>query len=332
MSRSTEITPEKIMQLTNNGYDIFNWELSGIPKKNIPSPLRSGDTNPSFQVKQSKSGMWIGVDYGGSQWKGNAISFIQERYALSFPEALNKIVQDLGLKEKSRVYKPIVKNIQPKIKDYVPNIEFNETPFSNKGAVYWNSYHLPADFLQANNVFEVGLWAIDKKIQKKTEDEVVFAYVPKDLDNKVKILRIGPNVPKEDKWRTNIPNNYLWSYWRYVDSPVQDLFVAKSYKDELVLRFLGYNVISVQSENSNVLLTSGNVDKINKIASNPIIVYGADPQGFKTSYQITKATGWDYFNIGRNYYKLYELEDPADFVQEFGMEPLKTLIDLKLGK
>lgn len=331
MSRTTEITPEKIMQLTNNGYDIFNWELGHIPRKNIPSPLRCGDNIPSFQVKQSKSGMWTFRDYGGDQKSGNAISFIQERYNLTFSEAINKIVQDLGLKEKSRVYKPIIKNIQPKVKNYVPLIEFNEIPFSSKGAAYWNSYHLPCDFLEKNNVFEVGLWAIDKKIQKKTEDEVTFVYWAEDI-KKAKILRIGPNVPKEDKWRSGMHNSYLWSYYKYENNPVQDLFVAKSYKDELVLRFLGYEVISVQSENANVLLTSGNVDRINKIATNPIVVYGADPQGFKTSYQITKAIGWDYFNIGRNYYKLYKLEDPADFVQEFGMEPLKTLIDLKLNK
>lgn len=331
MSRTTEITPEKIMQLTNNGYDIFNWELSGIPRKNIPSPLRCGDTVPSFQVKQSRSGMWLAKDYGGNQWSGNAISFVQERYGLSFPEAMQKIVQDLGLKEKSRVYKPIIKNIQPKVKNYVPLIEFNEIPFSSKGAAYWNSYHLSTDFLQANNVFEIGLWAIDKKIQKKTEGEVTFCYYAEDIQ-KPKILRIGPNVPKEDKWRSGMHNSYLWSYYKYENNPVQDLFVAKSYKDELVLRFLGYEVISLQSENVKVLLESGNVEKINKVSSNPIITLGADPQGWKTSYQITKATGWDYFNIGRNYYKLYELEDPADFVQEFGMEPLKTLIDLKLNK
>ena len=68
------------------------------------------------------------------------------------------------------------------------------------------------------------------------------------------------------------------------------------------------------------------------LAINKYIVTGADPQGWKTSYEITKATGWDYFNIGRTYYKTQGLEDPADFVQEYGMEPLDSLIKIKLGK
>ena len=331
MSRSTTITPEKIMKLTNNGRDIFEWELSYIPRKNISSPLRTGDSVPSFQIKQTSSGNWVFRDYGGVQQTGNAIQFIQERYGLSFIEAMEKITQDLGLREKVKDYKAIVKNISPvKKSDYVPNIEFNIIPFDSKGAAYWNSYNLPIDFLEANNVFQVGLWAIDKKIQKKTEDEVVFAYVPKDLQNKVKILRIGPNVPKEDKWRTNLQNTYLWSYWKYKDNPVKDLFIAKSYKDELVLKFLGYDVISLQSENAKVLLEN-NVEKIDILAKNKYMVMGSDPQGRQTRIEICRKTNWDYFETDKYLYDRYQMEDPADLVKEFGLECLNNLLKLKLN-
>ena len=225
----------------------------------------------------------------------------------------------------------IVKNISPvKKSDYVPNIEFNIIPFDSKGAAYWNSYNLPIDFLEANNVFQVGLWAIDKKIQKKTEDEVVFAYVPKDLQNKVKILRIGPNVPKEDKWRTNLQNTYLWSYWKYKDNPVKDLFIAKSYKDELVLKFLGYDVISLQSENAKVLLEN-NVEKIDILAKNKYMVMGSDPQGRQTRIEICRKTNWDYFETDKYLYDRYQMEDPADLVKEFGLECLNNLLKLKLN-
>jgi len=333
MSRTTEITPEKIMQLTNNGRDIFEWELGNIPRKNIISPLRYGDDSPSFQVKQSSSGIWIAKDYGGNQWSGNAISFVQERYALSFPEAMNKIIEDLGFRKKSKEYKSVIKNISSikKESNYVPFIEFNEIPFTKEGAAYWNSYHLPTDFIKANNVFQVGLWAIDKKIQQKTEGEVTFVYWAEDI-KKAKILRIGPNVSKGDKWRSGMHNSYLWSYFKYKGSVVDNLFIAKSYKDELVLRYLGHDVISLQSENSRVLLESGNADKINNIAINKYLTLGADKQGWLTSYEITKATGWDYFNIGRTYYKREGLEDPADFVKEYGIDPLDSLIKMKLNK
>jgi hypothetical protein len=333
MNRSNILSIAQILILTNNGKDIFEKELGKISYKNIESPLRSGDRSPSFSVKQNNKGIWVAKDYGGNQWSGDAIAFLQEKYGLTFYEAIEKIKQDYGLIKKSKNYKQKIKKESKQDNNkcnYSPFIEYNIIPFSKEGLQYWNQYTFDKSFLLKNDIYQIGLWSIDKKVQKKYKDEITFLYLAKDV-NKVKILRIGNNVPYADKWRTNLPNTYLWHYYEYAIKKLNDLFIAKSYKDELIFRKLGYSAISLQSENAKVLLEN-NVEKINNISKNKFLALGADPQGWQTSYEITKKTNWNYFNIGRTYYKKYGLEDPADFVSFFNIDLLHTLIELKLKK
>lgn len=333
MSRITNFTPKKILEMTFGGRTIWEFELGQIQRKNIPSPLRTGDDSPSFRIKQSASGIWNGVDYGGDQWSGNAIDFVQKRYELTFSEAMSKIIQDLGLQSRIKEYKPIIQNIQPiLIEKDIPYIEFDDVPFDKAHAAYWDKYHLPEDFLRKNNIFRVDKWAINKKIQPKTEGELTFGYWAENIQ-RAKIMRIGPNVDKGDKWRSGMENSYLWNYYRYknLSEKLPYLFTWKSQKDELVARYLDYYSISTQSENAKVMLHSDNVSKINAITKHNIMGFGTDPQGKATSIEITKATGWDWFNIDNHHYKNEGIEDPADFVEEYGLEALDYLLKIKIN-
>jgi len=125
MSRKDIITTDEIMNLTDNGRYIFEQEFGSISSKKIASPFHS-DSDPSLQIKRNRNGIWVGKDYGGDQFYGNAISFVAKKYNLSFPEAIDKIVQDLGLREKSKDYKPIQKTPYVKIEKSIPFIEFVE--------------------------------------------------------------------------------------------------------------------------------------------------------------------------------------------------------------
>ena len=323
MSRSDVVTVDEILRLTDGGYDVFKYELGNIPSGNISSPLRTGDNDPSFGVYNYR-GVWFFKDQGGSQDAGTAIQFVQKRYNLNFVEALNKIAADLGIKERRLNYKAYVKIDKPHEKIY-KQIDADFCPFDKFHAAYWDKIHLPEDFLKKNNIYRVKKWAVDKKIQEKMDGELTFAYYAPDID-RFKILRI--NVPSELKWKTSVPNKYLWSYYEYKDSPVEDLFVIKSRKDEMVMRYLGYDTVSVQSEASRTFLEN-NVSKVAKISTNPIILMGTDPQGKKTSQIITQATGWKWFNIKNDLYEKYDIEDPAAFVEAFNMKQLDNLIKIK---
>jgi hypothetical protein len=322
--------------MTDGGRNIFEYELGQIQRKNIFSPFRTEKNAPSFRVKQSVNGSWIGIDYGGDNWTGNAIAFVQKRYGLTFSEAMSKIIQDLGLATKIKEYKPIIQNIKstPIEKD-IPYIEFDDIPFDKAHAAYWDKYYLPETFLRENNLFRVDKWAINKKVQPKTEGELTFGYWAEDIQ-RAKIMRIGPNVGKGDKWRSGMENSYLWNYYRYKNIPekLSYMFTWKSQKDELVARYLNYHSISTQSENAKIMLIpelSNNVERINAITEHNIMGFGTDPQGKATSIEITKSTGWDWFNIDNHHYKNEDIEDPADFVEGYGLEALDYLLKIKLN-
>lgn len=323
MSRSEIIGIDQIFNMTDGGYDIFQNELGSIPTKNISSPLRTGDNNPSFKVFKNNH-LYFFKDYGGDQDSGNAIQFVQKRYSLSFGEAIQKVIQDLGLKQRVKNYIPTVKKDPITQKSY-RLIEFDDCPFDKSHAAYWDKIHLPEGFLRSRDIYRVKTWAVDKVIQKKLDGELTFAYYAPDI-NGVKILRI--NVPSEMKWKNNIPNNYLWSYYKY-ENPVENLFVIKSRKDELIYDYLGYNTVSIQSEDAKVLLTH-NVEKINKLSKHPILALGTDLQGMETSMEIMNVTHWNSFNIKVNVCKKHNINDPAGFVEIFNLNQFNNLIKLKL--
>lgn len=326
MSRKDIFDAKDIMNLTDNGRDIFEHELGYIPSKNISSPLRVGDSNPSFQVKRTSAGNWKAVDYRGN-FEGNAIEFVQALYGLSFGKAIEKIVADLGLRNirNNTKYKRIEKKEEIHIEKEPLLIEFSDMSFTKKHHEYFNRGHLSEDFLRNHDIYAAEKWAIEKKIQPILEDEIVFAYYARDID-KTKILRIGENIPAELKWRSGMNNSYLWSFWEH-DHIIDDMFVIKSRKDEMIAKFLGYDTISTQNESSKIMM--GNVERINSISRNPIICYGTDPQGKEESIKITQATSWKWFNIQNKLYNKYGIDDLFEFSSEFGLELLDKLIQLK---
>ena len=84
---------------TQSGYDVFAHYLGAINiDKNISSPLRNDDKQPSFRVKKGSSkGSYFYKDHATGQ-KGNAIQFVKELYNLpNLVEAAKQIDADLHL-------------------------------------------------------------------------------------------------------------------------------------------------------------------------------------------------------------------------------------------
>lgn len=317
MKRTQLFTKEEALEKTNGGRIIFEEVIGHIPTKNINSPLRPGDNIPSFQIK-SKKGVYYFQDFGGKQQSGNAIDFLMYLNGWTFVEALNHI--------KNNYFGERVENY-PILTSSPAIIEFDDMPFSDIHKEYWKKYELEQKFLNDNNVYAVKQWAINKKKQIYTDERAIFAYYAEDID-RVKILQVGEHVKPEEKWTNNVPNTYLWWQFQFKSEKCPLLFVCKSVKDALMFKRLGHCAISVQNESSKILLKH-NVDIINSLSTFPVMVFGTDPQGKNASIEITKATGWKWFNTSNMLLK-HGIEDPADLVAEFGSTILKKEIDKKI--
>lgn len=335
MSRSNtniqeRITVDDIMRATNNGEDVFRREISNFTlTTNISSPFHV-DNNPSFRLKRSRtSGIYTFTDYTTGK-KGNAITFVRELYHLTFPEAINKIAWDFGLRNNqgSRNLKRIeIEQIDKPIIDSKPILyEFEQMKFKKTHHAYWNPGELYEEYLNNNNVFAASKIAVNKRVIKIPDDELCFVYDPDDI-NGLKILRIGRNVDNKDKWRTNIPNTYLWDYSKYENNKIDgNLWVLKSRKDQLVMNLLGIETISVQSENMQIL--DVNMERILPLADNIVISFGSDADGVKKCKAVQQKYKTLYYNTPRNVLGA-GINDQFSYVSTFGLKALEKHIKSK---
>jgi len=320
MKRTDFFTKEQALEKTDGGRDVFIEILGEIPNKKISSPLRDDGKVASFEIF-CREGIYFFKDYGGNGDFGDCITFLMKLNNWNFGEALQHI--------KNSDYAEIKQKFVDvkKTEKRETLIEFSDMPFQDKHRVYWDKYSLDETFLNQNEVYAVRQWAINKKVIKVKDDRCIFAYYASDID-KCKILQVGKCVLPDEKWFNNVPNNYLWFLKNY-SSKVDIMFVCKSVKDALVLKKLGYNAIAVQNESARTML-SNNVEKIKNIATFPVVTFGTDDQGKQQSIEITKQTGWKWFNTPNFLYKEQNIEDPADFVEKCSYTELNTGIKNKI--
>ncbi len=273
-------------------------------------PLHEEHT-PSFHVTEKGGFRCFGCGKNGS----SVIDFIMQKYNLDFVEAINYIIKDNNISPTEKV---IVQ--KPKIIREESLIEWNIGRFEAKHKKYWNKYLIPESYLNSKGIYAVRKLAYNKKVID-IKDETVFVYIAEDI-NKPKILRIGEHVDKKDKWRTKVPNDYLW--W-FPKEHVKRLFIAKSVKDAAVLEYhFGLKTTATQNEDATILLQN-NYERIEAIADEKVVAYGSDFQGWHESYIITFYTNWNYFNVPCALEKM-GIVDPSDLVDQIGLEPLRELL------
>lgn len=254
--------------------------------------------------------------YGCGASGGSILDFIMLAGHLDLKGAMEFIIKSNNITAREKKDKIIA----PPPKKEPTLIEFNICKFQKRHKDYWNKYLLPESYLNSQNIFAIKALAYNKSVQN-IKDEAVFAYYADDVD-RVKILRIGQNVTKQQKWRTNLQNDYIYYFPK---EKVERLFIAKSVKDRCVLHHhFGLNSCSPQNEDA-IFLLQHNYDRLETIADKKTVVYGSDFQGWHESLLITEYTGWEYFNT-ENYMENIGVNDPASLIEQVGLEALKQLL------
>ena len=318
--KSKLLTADNIFEITNGGEFIFEKEIGKISyTQNIKSPLRK-ENDPSFRLKKNSRGIVYGHDFGGNQWSGNGIELIKELYGLSFLEAIQKIAMDFGLTDKTIIVQRKLLPIQEVKPPTV--IEFNIIPFTERHLKYWEKSKIPETFLNSKNIWAISKYAINKKVFNIPSHQYCFAYYAEDID-KTKILTLGNNVKL--KWMNTASNSYLWNYSNLKDKDCNEVWVCKSYKDAVLMEYhFGKCILACQNESHKMIMQ--NKDKIENVSNNVILLYGADKQAFTETKNIEKDTGWKSFHTPYNLYKSKGIEDPFAYVEEYGIDSLRTLL------
>ncbi len=315
------ITWEEILNVTNNGYDIFVNEIGAIPvSKTFKHPLYN-DRQPSAALI-CLEGMWFLKDFSGDMPTMTALQFTMRKYGLSYKEAIEKMAMDFGLMKRNGIYNSVPITWKPPIIEREEcQISFSTKKWKKEQYLFWENTLVDERHCLKYETYAVKDAAIHRKRVNIRENEVVWAYYVPELD-KVKLY--FPERKKEDRFRGSLDNTYIWNIQNITEC--DKLLLQKSMKDLLVTTIFTPCVIATQNE-SAITLLENNYEQIDKLANKKIVCFGSDFQGWHESLLITYYTEWGYCNTPNQF--LPEINDYYGLSRKYGAGELEKLLKSK---
>lgn len=254
--------------------------------------------------------------------KLNCIQFVMKLYDLKYYAAINKIAADFGLIEGNKIvsdeWLKESDEFEEEIKREEVLIQFIHRPFTKEDLEYWAQYEITKQELEKENIFSVESLFLNKREIKNFRNEVRFAYpIHQNGETKVKIYT---PYSKTIKWLSSIPNDWCFGL-NGLKFESDTVFITKSRKDELVLKKIFTDVISVQNE-SEQSLPKHVIEFLNDHYKNKVMVFDADPPGVKACKKFNDK-GFGYFNTPRQDFEKYSITDPSDFVKAYSVDLLR---------
>lgn len=313
----SHLSPEDLLYYTSDGKEIYEHYLGRVSRVAMKCPWRS-DKHPSWGIFY-KGGTWLWKDQATEE-AGNAITFVQRLFDLSYSDAMQKIAFDFKLGDKQVIADRVYEKQAEKPKDYV-KIEYLITPFKKRHHEFWNCVEVTEDVCKKFDCYAVKDLSINGLNIQLSPVERVFVYYAQDImANKIYFPdRVGNN-----RFRTNVPYNYLWEYSKLGNC--DKLVVHKSMKDLIVFSQLFPCNIATQNESVKIF-NEEVVGKINSITTEPWIFYGSDNDGVKKCTEITNTNKWKYINTPKS--MLPEINDVYSYVKKHGLKSLETFCKSK---
>ena len=317
-SKKERIDQEDVLYYTNDGKEIYEKYIGRLSKGAMKCPWRD-DKHPSWGVYQSKDGTWLWKDIA-SEESGNPFTFVQQLFNLSYKAAFQKILYDFDLSNKGVVADRVYTHQKTKEKEY-SLISIKPQPFQKRHHEFWNCAEVTEADTKKKNCYAVKELAINRIRVHISPRERVFAYYAKDID-RMKVY--FPDRYNTDRFRTNVPYNYLWEYSKQICC--DKLVGHKSMKDLIVFSLLFPNNIATNNE-SIKLFNEEVVGNINTITSDFWLFYGSDEDGVRKCTEITKSNNWRYINTPHDL--LPEVNDVYSYVKKYSLKDLEQFCKTK---
>lgn len=282
---------EQILEATHGGYDVFRHEIGKFPTgKAFSHPLKK-DRDPSGSMV-CRNGVWFLCDFAKTYPTMTALQFIQKKYALNYRGAVDKMAIDFGLKKMAGEYVPVeIKWEEPVGREECTiHIGFSGRKWKKEQHEFWKGTEVDEAHCKKYETYAVKDLAINRRRVAIKDGEVVWAYYADDID-RVKIY--FPERPKRDRFKTNVPGNYLWNIKNI--GACDKLVVQKSNKDMLCTLVMFPCVIATMSENAG-LFTEEVVETIHGLSKKIWVAYGSDQQGVDQSTQLSEKYKWKWVN------------------------------------
>lgn len=299
-----------LLQATNGGLDFYQFVFKHklIPCadnerfENVQNPFYD-DSNASLSIygmidKRDKDKRWYFKDHGEPDYHGDVFDFASYYYNLDMPNEFNEIMEC------------IVKDLNIDISLVTDSDEFKKSDLYKNGFVlirysaileklnteryFLKEYHIPYEVCQEYKTCVIkgySKYKVDHNIKNCNawENEFLIAYR---FDSFAKIYH---PLPVDNKWFCYIGTNsdyYIFGWkeiqnrWLKFKNPRTTLILTGGEKDVLSLATLGYDAISLYSENAKI--PDFVIETIFPYYDKIIIMYDNDKTGLSRMDELSK--------------------------------------------
>ena len=223
--------------------------------KYYSSPLRSGDSSPSFNIFESSSNpnILIYKDWGGST--GNCIDFVVRKENCTFTEALERINE--AIKGKIPKSQPNSKQFKDSNGDnilFFPYMNDGKVSYTDTDTWYWEVLHkTPLSIVKKNRIFSIKEIRINGNsfLHADTKNPI-YCYL--EVVDGVNYYKFYAPFRKDRKWLSNLGGVATKAIGGLHLLPAygEELIITKSVKDRTILYGMGFNVVSTQGEDIGI--------------------------------------------------------------------------------
>lgn len=315
---------QEVLRYTNDGYDIYRYYLNEVKRvMQRPWPGEKRERNISWGVYYY-NGTYIWNDNAREE-KGNAITFVQRYFSLSFKEAMDKIKWDFGIGGKDTERRVVINWKAPskeERKEY-SHISFTHKPWKDEHHKFYAGTGVDESHALKWETYALKDAAVNRRRIILKPNEVAWAYYHPEQDA-VKLY-----FPEREtfRWWTNVEGTTLWGMENVGEC--DNLVIQKSNKDRLIHLLYNPNVICPQNEKTTIFDRSEYPEIVGEIemkCARPTVFFGSDEDGRKKSGKIISLTGWRevYTPLGLmpdindlyGYAKRYGPEETYEFLKE----------------
>jgi len=284
------------------------------------------DKNPGCRIFYSNNKL-LYKDFGDKGIVYTIIDYIKAKYNITFRECLKIIANDFNI-HKSNVILNNEKNLKFEEKFIIKPktiIEIVPQPFNIHDYNYWNKYYITLHQLSENQIYSCKyVYLTTGKGTFKYEwskNNPIYAWREYDLE--LNFIGWKVYMPKSNsKWLNNASNDVIQGI-KYLKYNSNLLILTKSRKDVLVLNKLGYEAISLASE--NVVLKQEVFDYFNSKYDKIISLYDNDEAGIMYALKLKEQYNIDYIFLD-------EYKDISDYIEDKGLNYTKEMINVRINE
>lgn len=307
-------------------WDLFRYYFGDFKTgKRYSSPFRR-DENPSFSFYIDGSNRPRAHDFStGDNYNG--ITFVQELYGLSFPEALNKICSDFGLLEidfKAEIYKVTQEEKQRIISESRPKeIKAMVKEFSEEDLLFWKHYGIEKeDTLRFLDIYSTKKFWINKQALRVQRPSFTYFFKK---SNHIKIYQ-PRSKNKFEKWFSNTNNlEDVQGYWQMnIKQTRPELLILTSSMKEIAFLW-ERNLYAMAGHNESCNFEPDFIRHLKKYCKRIVSLYDFDDAGLKGADKL-----WQQYQIEplrKPAYMTSENKDITDYYKYGNREQLNQFIN-----